>query len=356
MKVVALDRVDRVKIVSETVSVLSQGGLIIYPTDTIYGAGVDATNHDAVTKLIEYKAQRDRKPMPIAVSDAAMASDYVILNEQASSLYKSLLPGPYTVISQSKGITDVRLETMHKTLGVRIIDQELVLEIIRAFGKPITTTSALAPFKKKPYAVQDIIDNTSEEQRSLISLIIDSGELPKSEPSTVIDTTIGSVQVLRQGNTEFQTIKVFDSLSVEDTIQIGQEIVSQFKHYIGSKSLIFALTGVMGAGKTHLTKGFAKTLNIDELISSPTYTIISEYGMQNSQKFYHMDLWRIRDEDELIALNFLGLVAEGNVFAVEWADQALNLLEKTMHDAIVIFVQIDVISDFERKIIISTRK
>ncbi|OGJ41784.1 MAG: threonylcarbamoyl-AMP synthase, partial [Candidatus Pacebacteria bacterium RIFOXYB1_FULL_44_10] len=141
---------------SQVVHILSSGGMIIYPTETTYGLGVDATNERAVQKLLQYKKRRDGKPLSIAVADIQMAEKYVVLNNVARNVYKQFLPGPVTVISSGKHRVATFVESNHGTLGIRISSYPLVNEIVYAFGKPITATGANASDQKRPYSIVDV--------------------------------------------------------------------------------------------------------------------------------------------------------------------------------------------------------
>lgn len=186
-------------LIDRIVEVLQSGGLVIFPTETTYGAGVMATNQAAVDKLLKYKSRREGKPLSIAVADQAMAEQFVQLNDQARTIYRQLLPGPVTVVSQSLGRVARGVESEFGTVGVRIPDYPLVIEIVRRLGKPITATSANASGEKRPYCVADVWERLSEQQKKLVDLIIDAGELPHRPPSTVIDTTLSTPVTLRQG-------------------------------------------------------------------------------------------------------------------------------------------------------------
>src|SRR5437868_2435629 len=97
MQTIDINKTDRAHLIQTVCQVLADGGLVIYPTETVYGIGVDATNQAAVDKLLQYKARREGKPISIAVADQAMAEQYVELNDQAKQFYKNFLPGPVTV-------------------------------------------------------------------------------------------------------------------------------------------------------------------------------------------------------------------------------------------------------------------
>src|SRR5680860_1375363 len=188
-KVIKVDSTPTKKIIEEAVKVLEKGGLVIYPTETLYGIGVDATNQKAVDKLLTYKTRREGKPLSIAVNSLQMAKEYVEINPTAHNLYSNFLPGPLTVVSPGLGKVAKGVESEIGTLGIRIPKYELILDIIESFGKPITATSANASYKKQPYCIDDILENISTKQKNLIDLIIDAGQLEKRDPSTVVDTT-----------------------------------------------------------------------------------------------------------------------------------------------------------------------
>src|SRR5260221_11616217 len=119
-----------------------------------------------------------------------MAEKYAILNDTAKNVYKTFLPGPVTVISSSSGLVAPGVASKTGTVGIRIPNYSFVLKLLQKFGKGITATGANASYQKRPYSIQDIFDNISEKQKSMLGLIIDAGQLPPNEPSTVIDTTL----------------------------------------------------------------------------------------------------------------------------------------------------------------------
>jgi tRNA threonylcarbamoyl adenosine modification protein YjeE len=270
------------------------------------------------------------------------------------------------VVSKSLGKVAKGVESETKTLGIRIPDYPLVLNIIEKFGKPITATSANASYKKRPYKIEDILNNISLKQKNLISLILDAGELPKREPSTVVDTTLNSETVLRQGNIKLSPTLKKTTEKPEETQALGIELLNKYKHYLGYKSLIFALEGELGAGKTEMTKGIAKILGIRDNINSPTFIIEKEYSIKTIKgshlstkkpMFYHIDTWRLFDGKELEDLGFFEKVLKGNVFAIEWADKVKELFEKISEDAIIVWVKIEHTKEnSKRKITVSDYK
>jgi len=183
----------------KVVAVLKRGGLIVYPTDTCYGLGADATNPLAVDKLMAFKGEREGKPVAVAVSNLAMAEKYVFLSPAARALAKKYLPGPLTLVCQSKHKTDPRLESGEGTLGIRVPNTPLVLTIIAALGKPITTTSANISGGASPYSRFSWEKETPQERQVLVDLFFDAGNLPFSPPSTVVDVRSKEIKIIRQG-------------------------------------------------------------------------------------------------------------------------------------------------------------
>jgi L-threonylcarbamoyladenylate synthase len=322
------------------ISVLQDSGLVIFPCETVYGIAVDAKNTEAVKKLNKYKERPLGKPYAIMCSDQKMAEEYVSLNKTAKNLYGTFLPGPVTIISKSKGKIARGIESETGTLGIRIPDYKLMLNLIKKFGRPIVATSANASYKKRPYKINDILENISNKQKKLIDLIIDAGELPKNEPSTVIDTTLDDPTILRQGNVKLKEKNEILSRSEENTQNIGKELWQKYESYKNRRAIVFALEGEMGVGKTQFTKGLARAMGIKELVTSPTFALENEY--QNGQKkLYHFDAWRLEKSDELNALGFPSLIKNKSVISIEWAERVIEAVRKFDDEAIIIWVKIE---------------
>lgn len=342
MKILSLKSQSLDEIVAAVVECLAKGGLLIYPTETTYGIGVDATNQKAVNTLLKYKKRREGKPLSIAVADKEMAEKYVDLNQTARNLYINFLPGPVTVVSNGKHTVAIGVESENGSLGIRIPAYPLALQIVKAFGKPITATGANASYKKRPYCIEDITRFLSPRQQSLIDTIIDAGELPHNEPSTVIDTTWDDVKVLRQGNISFSEKNIFTSNNESETQEFGKKLVLKYKNLLTYKALVFCLVGEMGAGKTQFCKGIARGLGIKETITSPTYTLSTHYTFEAEGKhieFIHMDTWRLFNDQEFLDLGFVNMIDECNVIAVEWADRVSEVLKLYSDEAKLIWVK-----------------
>ncbi|MBU0974209.1 threonylcarbamoyl-AMP synthase [Patescibacteria group bacterium] len=339
------------EVINKTIKVLSSGGLIIFPTETTYGAGVDATNPKAVKKLLTYKSRREGRPLSIAVSNKNMASKYVFINDQANSLFKQFLPGPVTVVCKVlRNVLKKETQELTKmsgatktitlapgvtsefgTLGIRIPNYKLILDLVAQYRKPITATSANASGKKRPYSVDDILENLSEKQKALINLVLDAGELPHNEPSTVIDTTLSTPVTLRGGlnGKNDTTVSSIISSSKTETKEIAGRLLLKNWNEVSKNGVIFALNGNLGTGKTIFTKGIAEFLNIDETIKSPTYSYIEEYDFKRHQttgKLFHLDMWKVEDKNMFDRLEIESLIGKNNIVVIEWFDQITRFI------------------------------
>ncbi len=326
------------KAVDIAVKALQNGELVFMATETVYIAAVDATNTEAVKKLVSFKNRPFGKPFSVGVTDIKMAEKYVLLNKTAKNLYKRFLPGPVTVVSTGLHVVADGVEAENGTLGIRIPDYDFFQKVSKKFGKPITATSANASYQRRPYKLSDILDNISEKQKKLIDLMIDAGELPHNEPSTVIDTTLDDEPViLRQGEIKLKDKNEVLSRSEENTQNIAKELWQKYEDYTGKRSIIYALEGQMGAGKTQFVKGLAKAMGITENITSPSYDLLNNY-----EQLTHIDTWRMIDpNEELKSLDIKDLLEKNSVVAIEWADRSVDEIKNYSDDAIIIWVKIE---------------
>jgi len=322
------------------VEILKKGGLVIYPTETVYGIGADATNQKAVAKLTAYKNRPFGKPYSVAVTGQKMADNYVVLNKTAKELYQKFLPGPLTVVSTGKHTLANGVESEEGTLGIRIPDYKLVIQIVAGLGGPVTATSANASYKKRPYKILDILNNLSAKQKDLVDLIIDAGELPRNEPSTVVDTTLDNPVVLRQGNIKLKSKNEILSRSEEATQNLAKELWQKYEIYKDKRAIVFALEGEMGTGKTILTKGLARAMGISQLVTSPTFILENEYSEKNI-KLYHFDAWRMSDPQEIRELGFDKLIKDRAVISIEWAERVGDVIREFDDEAIIVWVKIE---------------
>lgn len=176
--------------------VLRSGGLVVYPTDTLYGIGVDATSDSAVDRLYAVKERESGKPTHCIVADLAMMEEYAEVNEIARNLAKKFLPGALTLILKKSHVLTTGIGRGMDSIGVRIPDNDLCIALARAFGKPITTPSANKAGVEPTTVPAKIIDQLGEAN---IDLFIDAGTLSPRQPSTIVNLVSGHPSIIREG-------------------------------------------------------------------------------------------------------------------------------------------------------------
>lgn len=343
MKLVKLTPDNHDEIIQLACQTLANGGLVVYPTETTYGIGADCENEMAIAKLLDYKSKRDGKPLSVAVADIKIARKYVELNETAQNLYKTFLPGPLTVISKSLGKTAKGVASAEGTLGIRISSHPFAGKLNEKYGKGITATGANASYQKRPYEISDIMENISQRQKELLDLVIDAGKLPPNEPSTVVNTTLDDIQVSRFGSLKFTNKETFHSKDVDATESIAAGLISRYRSKLTYRPIVIALSGQMGAGKTHFVKGIAKGLRIQEPITSPTYTLANEHKFISENRtgtLLHIDTWKMSSKEEFESLRIENTLDNNGVVVIEWADKFEESIKLLSQKYTVIWVEI----------------
>ena len=183
--------------IDTAVRVLSRDGLIVYPTETVYGLGADALSEDAVLKVYVVKNRPLSRPISIAVSDRDMLGAVAVVDEAARAFIERFLPGPVTVILPAKSCLPEIITGGTGLVGIRWPAHEIALAIIARLDSPITATSANVSGEIPP--------TRPEEVYIPRDYLVDGGELPGT-PSTVVDLT--TLRVLRKG-AEWEAVEEF---------------------------------------------------------------------------------------------------------------------------------------------------
>ncbi|WP_207532546.1 L-threonylcarbamoyladenylate synthase [Desertivirga arenae] len=186
------------KAIQQIVDVLKKGGLIIYPTDTVYGLGCDITNQKAIEKICQIRGLKPEKAnLSFICYDLSHISDYVKpIDTSTFRLLKKALPGPFTFIFEATTSVPKLLSSNKKTVGIRVPDNEIAREIVKQLGNPIVSTSI--------HDDDDIIEYSTdpelihEKYEKLVNIVIDGGP-GGNIPSTVVNCTSGEFEILRQG-------------------------------------------------------------------------------------------------------------------------------------------------------------
>ena len=180
--------------VRRAAEVLGNGGIAIYPTDTIYGLGADITLRQGVERVRRVKERNLKKPMSFVCSDLTHISQYAHVSNYAYRILKRCLPGPYTFVLPATKETPRILQSKQKTVGIRIPDHPVPLALVEELGHPIVSTSANR-------SDQDVITDPLELEEEFagdVDLILECGQLPVT-PSSVISLVNDEVTILREG-------------------------------------------------------------------------------------------------------------------------------------------------------------
>jgi L-threonylcarbamoyladenylate synthase len=229
---VILNRDNLISVVSKASKIMQCGGLIIYPTDTVYGLGVDSTNQQAVNKIFELKDRKEGRGFASIFQSIDHIKEYCHINTGQKNILCKYLPGPYTFLLKPKNTSQLANQLIDQekgTVGVRIPDHQFTKALARQFAKPFTTTSGNISGLPSPKTAEEVekyllkpiglsLQNShSRENENQIPdqvgddkgwlrpfgahndiLLIDSGQLA-GIPSTAVDLTKTPPAVIRQG-------------------------------------------------------------------------------------------------------------------------------------------------------------
>lgn len=186
------------RLINKTKEILEEGGVIIFPTDTVYAYGCDIKDKRAIERIYRLKKMDKKKPLSFIFNDISEISEYVRnVSDEAFKIMKKALPGPYTFIFKASRLVPKIVVTNQKTIGVRIPDNNIAMEIVRALGRPILATSVYN------LSGEYLIDPRELEKvyRNEVDLVIDAGPRP-AEPSTIVDISDDKIEIIRIGKGE----------------------------------------------------------------------------------------------------------------------------------------------------------
>ncbi len=186
------------KAISQVVDCLRDGGIVIYPTDTIYGIGCSIESHSAVDRIIQMKRIDTRKAhLSFICNDLSNISDYTRpISSTVFKLMKRNLPGPFTFILNANNNVPRLFKNKKKTVGIRIPDNSIIREIVRELGVPVLSASVRDEDEVIEYSTDPELIH--EKFNHIADIVIDGG-YGDNEPSTVVDCTGDSYEIVRQG-------------------------------------------------------------------------------------------------------------------------------------------------------------
>ncbi len=196
-------QIDQPQSISRAVEIVQSGGVIAFPTDTVYGIGVSAFNEEAIEKLYQVKGRSYQKAIPILVSDQEELTRITPpLDQNVKAIIQRFWPGALTlIIPLLKGMPENLSPT--QTIGVRIPDFKLTRELLSHTG-PLAATSANISGGEITLTAEEVAENLG----GMIDLILDGGKTPGGVPSTVLDCTQAEPIILREGPISLDTIKL----------------------------------------------------------------------------------------------------------------------------------------------------
>ena len=192
-------------LLARAAQVLRNGGIVVMPTDTVYGLTCGITHHDAIRRIYKLKDMDPKKPLSVLVNDMSMVGRYAKgVSTPAYRLLKRVLPGPYTFIFQASAEVPKIMLRKRRTIGIRMPDNPIALALLQEMGEPLLSSSIRDP-------EHDFVNDPDEIERSLekdVELVIDGGiQLPL--PSTVIDLSGDEPVLIREGKGDVETLELF---------------------------------------------------------------------------------------------------------------------------------------------------
>jgi len=192
MQIISLDNLEI------AVEVLKQGQTLVFPTETSYGLGCDATNQTAVDNIFQIKSRSERKPLLVVVPNVEMAREYLAWDDLLENLAAKYWPGPLTIVGKAKGGLTQGVISPENTLAVRVSAHPVVKYLSENLGRPLVATSANISGAGDLYSAKEI-ETIFEQNEIAPGAIIDAGDLALAKPTTIISVGDGQIQILRQG-------------------------------------------------------------------------------------------------------------------------------------------------------------
>jgi len=190
----------------EASKVVKRGGLVVYPTDTVYGLGCDPFNVRAVERVFKVKGERKEKPLPILASDLACIEKIAYMNERAGKIAEKLWPGPLTLVVPKKAVLPSVVTCGLASVGVRIPNHTVAIQLISLCDGLLVGTSANRTGWKSPKTAREVYKQLGEE----VDVVLDGGPASLGQESSIVDLTSGKPRMLREG--PIQLVEVLKAL------------------------------------------------------------------------------------------------------------------------------------------------
>lgn len=187
-----------VRVLRKAARLIRKGAVIVCPTDSGYALAANALDTRAIVKVFNLKGRAYSNPMHVAVNSLEVAERYAHINPEAEQLASSFLPGALTMVLPRKEIVSSLLVAGRDTIGIRIPDNRVILDLASITDLPITATSANVSGQPTPYSVPEVLNMLGEAMEQ-VALVLDQGSITSRGLSTIVDLTVSPPQLLRQG-------------------------------------------------------------------------------------------------------------------------------------------------------------
>lgn len=213
MKLIVVKSTDDI---STLVQLLKEGKLVAFPTETVYGLGVNALNKRSIERIYELKGREKEKVLSLHIGTIKNLENYIEITPFILKVILQFLPGPINIIAKKKSVLP---EWIGKegTLGVRFPSLPIAQRLLRAVEIPVVATSANISGGPEPRTAQDVIDMLGDR----IDGILDGGTVPIGKPSTVVNISSGNIEILREGPIDRKAIEdIIREISLRESLEV----------------------------------------------------------------------------------------------------------------------------------------
>lgn len=226
-------------LICTSAAVIKNGGLVAFPTETVYGLGANALDANAVIKIFKAKNRPADNPLIVHIADISQLYELADeVNKDAENLVKKFWPGPLTVVLKKKEVVPGETTAFTDTVAIRMPSHPVALELIKQSGVPIAAPSANLSGRPSPTKASHVI----EDLNGKVDIIIDGGDCEVGLESTVIDMRSKPYTILRPGGITFEQInEVLSDIRLFSSDKIGSQVVSpgmKYRHYAPEAELI----------------------------------------------------------------------------------------------------------------------
>lgn len=309
--------------IEQAIDALQEGEVVVFPTETVYGVGVDSTNYDAVDKLFEVKKRPKDNPVTLHVSDVEMVMDVAEVTEAARKLMAAFWPGALAIIlNVKKNTVSPNVNAGKKTVGFRLPDNEIATLLIRGLGRPVAGTSANVSGQLSSTSFKQVTDYFQDN----VAAFIDGGPSKIGIESTVIDLTTDIPTIIRPGSIQKKQIEEVLGISVEEKTS---SIAQKYRHYSVETEVVYATAEeILSSQNLLIDKNFGiiassniikklpkeiaeKSIFLSEDISEALSQLYTSIAEMNANKAINGFVLEVRSDDDSAYNDRVTSVAQG---------------------------------------------